>query len=92
MSKEVNEPGLHIEHRQIILSRYFDNPQDVEIARILLKGKYDWVKFATILDVGGLPIQMQLREIKRNIKRIRSKLDLARVRNSEQVKKRKKAA
>lgn len=64
----------HFQHLDYILSRFFDNEQDIRLAKLILKNEVRPLEFAIILDIGALPISMQLKEIARNTRRITGKL------------------
>lgn len=65
----------HFQHLHFVLARYFDNEQDMKIAKLLVRQEKNWCEFARILDIGAMPIELQLKEIKRNVCRIEKTIE-----------------
>lgn len=59
-----------------VLVRHFDNERDLELARLLMKGKADIPLFVNLLGIGSYRIDQQLSEIARHIKRISAVLEM----------------
>jgi hypothetical protein len=67
----------HFQQLDHQLARFIYNEQDLMMAKLIIRKKYDWCLFAQILDIGCLPIEELLREIERNVRRVRQLLALA---------------
>lgn len=80
----------HFQHLDYILSRYFDNEQEIRLAKMILKDEIRPLDFAMILDIGAFPIGVLLKEIARHTKRITGKLQNAQIDFSAMANRRKK--
>ena len=57
------------------LALHFENEQDVQLARLMMKGRDNLPALVQLLDIGSYRIEHQLTEIRRHTTRIRKKLD-----------------
>jgi hypothetical protein len=79
IQKLLNEENRnwHFQQVHFVLARYFDNEQDMRLAKLLIRKSSNWCEYARILDTGALPIKLLLSEIKRNLNRVKRILENA---------------